>query len=1000
MRFAVVALVTVLVASGCSPGNNGFNDASDVRADLNDIVADLGNTDTPTPVDTAPDTGGRCAHNTDCPAGMVCSAAACVPAGFGFVVTTRDGATNGDAAIPDGAVSEWPVINGSERRGRRSVVPGQLASPVARWRFDTGQALSAMQVALVDVDGDHVTDVVTFEGGRLRARHQDGTELWRTAFLASYAVINAVHDLDGDGSPEIVLAASPPRLLVVHGASGAIAGDQNDFATGNVQAYSVPDLSGDGNPDVVTIAKNLDTPQVLSIRAFRLAASGLAMLWQYQEPNGYYGMPVLATGDVNGDGQIDITVHEYLNGWFKSFDRSGNLIVSGGGPRSGNGLYLRDTDGVPSTLEIVNAMDRNGVQADGHELGVYARTGTSWNNVWRQYALDAPPSQPILRAPWSDVALDFDGDGRVELLMGVYDYDASAGHARWSTTIHASSNGMQLAALADAVPEAVVLAGAHPGILVMSSPTSVPPPLGTTSLLHWDGSALSMAWSRTDAAPAPISTRVDVVGDTAPFNQYASHGGIADVDGDGVAEVLLFARGAASEFGDRPGQLLAVSAADGHTMAAYDVAPEDLIEVLYVEGAGDTLRVWISSHQLGLLALDRHFTVVRRLAGSGFSPAALVIAEGTTPHLFVQDASDVTHVLQADRTSANLVETSRLNHLTFVLGTAHGAGLATVLVQDRNMNANVFSALVEQPTGSFLTAWSTPLAAAENVNVVSRGSFGSPGATGYLLQIRNEVDLPSSRFIALRETDGSMLWSRTAAPPRPYVRNTLLASAVVSCGGSDHVFECTPGCACSLVAGADGTQTSVGGIAGCDALAVAAGTTDSSGNTTITVGGGAYDTDLLSVHADCTFSFPQLFPSALQSVPAYVDANGDATLDFAYWSDQGCLMARNGASGAVLWSHMYFGGTFATCDPRAVAQRFQPTAAVAGDVDGDGHDELVFGSADGDLFAVTAATGDLVFRVAMAHQLREPILADVDGDSRPEIIVGADDGQLYVFGGM
>jgi hypothetical protein len=216
-----------------------------------------------------------------------------------------------------------------------------------------------------------------------------------------------------------------------------------------------------------------------------------------------------------------------------------------------------------------------------------------------------------LRAPWSDAALDFDGDGRVELLVGVSDVDASTGHARWSMAIHETTHGRRLGALPDVVPEAVAYVGAHPAILAMRATEETPPAFGTISLHHWDGRAFTTAWTRDDSSVATISSRVDVVGDTAPAGPYAEHAAVADLERDGLPEVLLFARGTTTDGHDHAAQLLAASAADGHVLAAYDITPGDDVEVIGVEGLGDSLRVWIRSRRLGIVALDRHLALVR-----------------------------------------------------------------------------------------------------------------------------------------------------------------------------------------------------------------------------------------------------------------------------------------------------------------------------------------------------------------------------------------------------
>jgi hypothetical protein len=99
-------------------------------------------------------------------------------------------------------------------------------------------------------------------------------------------------------------------------------------------------------------------------------------------------------------------------------------------------------------------------------------------------------------------------------------------------------------------------------------------------------------------------------------------------------------------------------------------------------------------------------------------------------------------------------------------------------------------------------------------------------------------------------------------------------------------------------------------------------------------------------------------------------------------------------------------GRFACVDASTGKVRWElPVEATcsdvaAGDVDGDGRFEFVFGTSHGEVYAVGDG-GDharLLWRVEGASGFGPPVLADLDGDGAIEIICASTDGYVTVFG--
>lgn len=70
---------------------------------------------------------------------------------------------------------------------------------------------------------------------------------------------------------------------------------------------------------------------------------------------------------------------------------------------------------------------------------------------------------------------------------------------------------------------------------------------------------------------------------------------------------------------------------------------------------------------------------------------------------------------------------------------------------------------------------------------------------------------------------------------------------------------------------------------------------------------------------------------------------------------------------------------------------------IAADLDGSGPMEVLFGSDDGNLYALGEQHGEprLLWSVPLGRPVGEPVIADLDGDGRPSILVSTEDGRLH-----
>lgn len=145
---------------------------------------------------------------------------------------------------------------------------------------------------------------------------------------------------------------------------------------------------------------------------------------------------------------------------------------------------------------------------------------------------------------------------------------------------------------------------------------------------------------------------------------------------------------------------------------------------------------------------------------------------------------------------------------------------------------------------------------------------------------------------------------------------------------------------------------------------------------------------------DVRAGWPQIVASDIASSPAAGDLDGDGDLEVVVGfgsavpgEESGGIVAYR-PNGTTLWS--FFPPDIG--DPDTFPEAVFSTPAL-GDLDGDGRDDVVFGSFDFNIYALKGTNGSLlpgwpVF--ARDSVWSSPALADLEGNGALEIIVGAD----------
>jgi hypothetical protein len=282
--------------------------------------------------------------------------------------------------------------------------------------YPTGVNSYPSRVALGDVNGDGQLDLVTTNLNANTALVLLGQGNGGFAAAISYPTGSnsrpahlALGDLNTDVRLDIVFSSSTLNAVgVLLGRSGGFAPASNYLLAANSQPEEVTlgDVNGDGRLDVVAVSYFTNSVKVL----LGQASGGLAGSSSYWTGPSSYPRGV-ATGDVNGDGQLDIVTANF----------SSTMVAVLLGQASGFNAPTTYFTGTGSTPYAVALGDMNGdgridiiaANPNTGTVGVLLNTDTFPLATAQQHALTASvqlspnPTRAGFAVQWSaDVALE------------------------------------------------------------------------------------------------------------------------------------------------------------------------------------------------------------------------------------------------------------------------------------------------------------------------------------------------------------------------------------------------------------------------------------------------------------------------------------------------------------------------------------------------------------------------------------------------------------------
>lgn len=892
------------------------------------------------------------------------------------------------------ASADWPMARHDVQRTATGDAPGRIVAPAARFRRYLGGSLDADQYVAVEVGGE--LEIVFISGGGLLAKTPDDGLVWRTDGLDLFRLDGLV-DLDGDGTPEVIVSARGGRVYVARLADGTLLWSLPSGTIGTVGAVRFADFDGDGTTDLyVAEAACGATASPGDVALAFSYASGFArplVLFQLEQGRRDYICGFNDTiADVDGDGRLEVVaigssflyVYSTIDGSLESTSESVGTI-----PYGAASTRLADVDG-DGRPELVCWTDNN------YRAGINSR---------RVFVVDWDEARRVLVRRWersvADVVADRHGwfpggledlgrDGRFEVVTSFYD---GAGDA-WSTVVLNAASGAEVASVAVGPFAGLVdLDGDGTSEVLAGDSTS------GLSVYGFDGSGLTRLYTAEGIQPLYVP-------DT-PSSHTASAGSrvlAVDLDGDGtnelVAEHVTAGRAdalvALRSGTDPPTEQARQPLERGVTLLSVGVS--DMATPVLLTARSDGY-LWTLDGMLRAKNADlTEVPPVRGVRIGGFysgrgirrAPVAADLDGDGVVEVLTEDSRGVLQRLSV--VGATLVEPARLDWelpngaLPSVVDLDEDGTPEIVLVAHED--ADVLRAIRAADARAIWSAAVGDYARTVAFDPIV-GDVSGDGVLDVVYELRNTSG-GTVAMNALGGVDGAALW--------PTDFETLVAGSGL---GANALFDRDGDGRLDVLTSVRNLLWWRRGADGSDLGSVVAGyptlgsifDVDGDGADEVLVQGAgagvfAFETDLTPLWSDTDGAHTRVLGAAVACPTGARFVMGRIA------SAQ--LTAWDGATGAVVGDIGLLDGTLH--DPPSSLPD-QP--GVLGDVTmapnltGTGAPTALVPSTDGWLYAVDPCTMTLQWALDLRSPVGSPIVADIDGDGEDEVLVTVADGFLY-----
>lgn len=278
-------------------------------------------------------------------------------------------------------------------------------------------------LALGDIDGDGWTDIVAPTSNTIKVFDHTGSLTWTSQSLSGlmYGTSDnpAISDMDGDGSPEIIVGAAiidNTGRLVGRGAHGI--GGVNGYNVGTA-SFAV-DIDGDGEQEVVT--------------GNALYARDGSTIWYNREDDGY---PAVGNFDGDAAGEIVVAGNEKV----RLQDDDGTVLCRATVPGATGGSYY---GGPPTIADFDGDGEAEFASAAGSSYTVFE---SDCSVKWTSTTQDATSGNT------GSSVFDFEGDGTAEAVYGdeirLWVFAGPDGSVKLSSRDHSNNTWLEYPAIAD-----------------------------------------------------------------------------------------------------------------------------------------------------------------------------------------------------------------------------------------------------------------------------------------------------------------------------------------------------------------------------------------------------------------------------------------------------------------------------------------------------------------------------------------------------------------------
>lgn len=331
---------------------------------------------------------------------------------------------------------EWPGFRRDRSHSAHSPLSGQLKNPKIQWTYELGGSTGSE--FLDDINGDGKPELVIGIPGRLSAYRLDGTQIW--AIPVENATIYGMFDLDGDGHRELVIT-NGGKIQVLAGETGKVRFTNLFDAKYGVSSARIARLNPDQPGQQIVVCNQHQRGYCLS---FENGIENGRVAWTYDYKMANF-VPGIAFADMDNDGRLELIAVTYSN--FFVYDGVTGAIK----------MHLEAHVGRNYGLLVVQDLDQDGFpdivmfssRVREHIAVVKNETGDSLRLLWDKFFEQNYPTDHRELRLFNHAVDDFDGDGRIELLYGLWD---ETGTPNWTTCLVDALTGEVKHALKDTYP--------------------------------------------------------------------------------------------------------------------------------------------------------------------------------------------------------------------------------------------------------------------------------------------------------------------------------------------------------------------------------------------------------------------------------------------------------------------------------------------------------------------------------------------------------------------